>query len=116
LNSEPSSWATPPAHFWDRFFWDRVSWTISLGWLWTAILLISASWVAKIIWVSHQCPAHFFVFCLSASLPLFLSGYKILQEYKSRKMSAINKKWHLLFYYSKIILYKHYRTISGLSN
>jgi hypothetical protein len=30
------------------FFWDRVSWTICLGWLWTSILLISASWVARI--------------------------------------------------------------------
>jgi hypothetical protein len=31
------------------FFWDRVSWTIFLGWLLTTILLISASWVARII-------------------------------------------------------------------
>jgi hypothetical protein len=29
------------------FFQDRVSWTICLCWLWTTILLISASWVAK---------------------------------------------------------------------
>jgi hypothetical protein len=31
------------------FFWDRVSRTICSGWLWTVILLISASWVVKII-------------------------------------------------------------------
>jgi hypothetical protein len=30
-------------------FQDRVLWTISLGWLWTATLLISASCVARII-------------------------------------------------------------------
>jgi hypothetical protein len=30
------------------FFWDRVSRTICPGWLWTRILLISASWVARI--------------------------------------------------------------------
>jgi hypothetical protein len=36
---------------------DRVSWTIALGWLWTAILLICASWVARITWVNHWCPA-----------------------------------------------------------
>jgi hypothetical protein len=39
-----------------RYFWDRVSWTICPGWLWTAILLISA-WVARIIGVSHWHPA-----------------------------------------------------------
>jgi hypothetical protein len=32
----------------DGFFQDRVSQTISPGWLWTVILLISASWVATI--------------------------------------------------------------------
>jgi hypothetical protein len=29
------------------------------GWLWTAILLISASWVARITGVSHRHPATF---------------------------------------------------------
>jgi hypothetical protein len=32
-------------------------WTICLGWLWTTILLISASWVVRIIEVSNRCPA-----------------------------------------------------------
>jgi hypothetical protein len=40
-----------------RVFWDRVSWTICLGLLWTAVLLSSASWVARITGMSHQCPA-----------------------------------------------------------
>jgi hypothetical protein len=39
---------------WWLFFWDRVARTIFPGWLQTAILLISASWVARIISVSHQ--------------------------------------------------------------
>jgi hypothetical protein len=34
--------------FCEGFFWDKVSWTISLGWLWTKILPISASWVVRI--------------------------------------------------------------------
>jgi hypothetical protein len=34
--------------------WDRVLWTVSLGWLWTMILLISASWVAGITGVRHH--------------------------------------------------------------
>jgi hypothetical protein len=50
----PTSWATPTALFCVGCFWDRVSWTIFLGWLWTAIHLISASWVARITGVSHQ--------------------------------------------------------------
>jgi hypothetical protein len=40
------------------FFQDRVSWTVCPGWLGTAIFLISASWVARIIGVSHWCPAN----------------------------------------------------------
>jgi hypothetical protein len=45
------SHSTSPFLWW--VFWDRVSWTICLGWLWTMNLLISASWVAKITDVSH---------------------------------------------------------------
>jgi hypothetical protein len=57
----PSPWATPPAQFFViGFFWDRVSWTIYPGWLWTVILLISASWVARITGVSHWCLAFLF--------------------------------------------------------
>jgi hypothetical protein len=48
-------WLTSP--FLWRVFWDRVSWTICPGWLWTSILLISASRVARIAGVSQQ---HFF--------------------------------------------------------
>jgi hypothetical protein len=40
------------------FFWDRVSKTTCQGWLRTNILLISASRVARITGVSHQCPAN----------------------------------------------------------
>jgi hypothetical protein len=40
----------------DGYFWDGgVSQTICPGWLQTTILLISASWVARIIGMSHQC-------------------------------------------------------------
>jgi hypothetical protein len=42
---------------WRVFFWGRGSWTIFLGWLWTVILLISASWVAGITGLSHLLPA-----------------------------------------------------------
>jgi hypothetical protein len=40
-----------PYFFVIDFFPDRVSWTIYPGWLW--LLLISASWVAKITDVNH---------------------------------------------------------------
>jgi hypothetical protein len=39
------------------YFQDRVWWTIYPGWLQTDILLISASWVARILSISHWCPA-----------------------------------------------------------
>jgi hypothetical protein len=48
MDSCPTPWAIPPALFCDEFFWDRVLRTICLGWLWTVILLIFASWVARI--------------------------------------------------------------------
>jgi hypothetical protein len=36
------------------FFWDRVLWTICPGWLWTLILSVSVSWVARIKNLSHH--------------------------------------------------------------
>jgi hypothetical protein len=53
LSRYSTTWVTPPALFCASYFWDRVSQTICLGWLQTKILLISASWVARIISVSH---------------------------------------------------------------
>jgi hypothetical protein len=53
LNSGSTPWATLPALFCDRSFRDRVSWTVCLGWLRTTILLIPASWIARIVGMSH---------------------------------------------------------------
>jgi hypothetical protein len=44
--------ATPPGLFCDGYFQDRVLRSTCPGWLWTLILLISASWVARIIGMS----------------------------------------------------------------
>jgi hypothetical protein len=65
LNSGPSPWATPPVLFLWRVFRDRVSQTICLGWLWTVLILISPSRVARIgppvpgcppaFWFLHPC-------------------------------------------------------------
>jgi hypothetical protein len=46
------SHSTSPFMWWD--FWDRVLTTICPGWLWIAILLVSASWVAGIVAVSRR--------------------------------------------------------------
>jgi hypothetical protein len=43
-------------------FSGRVSWTIWPSWLQTMILLISASQVARIIGMNHQCLALYMVF------------------------------------------------------
>jgi hypothetical protein len=48
---EPTLWATSPALLCVGF---RVSRTICLGWLWTLILLIPASWIARITDISHH--------------------------------------------------------------
>jgi hypothetical protein len=40
------------------YFQDRFSWTICTDWLWTMILLICASWAARITGVNHQCLAY----------------------------------------------------------
>jgi hypothetical protein len=53
--------SSPPALFCVGYFQDRGSWIIFLGWPWTLIFLISASWV-RIIDVSHWCPANSFFF------------------------------------------------------
>jgi hypothetical protein len=57
LNSGSIPWATPPALFCEGLFWVRVPWTVYSGWLWTSILLISATWVIRITGMSHWCPA-----------------------------------------------------------
>jgi hypothetical protein len=65
LNSGPTPWATPSALFLVMgFFWDRVLQTICSGWLWTVILLISASWVARVTGVSHWSPAQIWILYL----------------------------------------------------
>jgi hypothetical protein len=57
LNSGPTPWTTPSPFLWWFFLKDSVSRTICLGWLRTVILLITASWVARITGVSHWHPA-----------------------------------------------------------
>jgi hypothetical protein len=49
-------------YFCDGLFWDRVSRAICLGWLQTEILLISASWVARITGMRHPCSASHIIF------------------------------------------------------
>jgi hypothetical protein len=56
LDRHSTTWTTPVALFCVGYFQDRVSCTIYLGWLQITILLISASWVARITGVSHWHP------------------------------------------------------------
>jgi hypothetical protein len=57
LRAYTLSHSTSP-FFCDRFFGDRVSRTVCLGWIGIVILLVSASSVARITGISHQCPAN----------------------------------------------------------
>jgi hypothetical protein len=54
LNSGPLTWASLPALSLWRVFQDRVWLIICLGWVWTAILLISASRVSRITGMSQK--------------------------------------------------------------
>jgi hypothetical protein len=62
LNSGPTPWATPPVLFCDGFFKIGSRELFYPGWLWTLILLIAASWVARIIGMSYWCPASSYIF------------------------------------------------------
>jgi hypothetical protein len=46
----------PTSPFCQGFFWDRVLQIICLGWIWTAFLLICASYVARVTGMSHWYP------------------------------------------------------------
>jgi hypothetical protein len=52
--------------------------TICLGWFRTEILLISASWVARITGVSHQCPAALLNLKIKCSLLFFFQIFLLL--------------------------------------
>jgi hypothetical protein len=56
------------------WFFEIVSWTVCPGWFWTAILLIAASWVARITGVSHQHLASLGFSCECVLQPSLPSG------------------------------------------
>jgi hypothetical protein len=91
LNSGPTPWGSPPALFW-TVFWDRVLRTTCPGWLWTVILLISASWVAQITDMSHWCLAYKVKFtpllCL-AQLIFYALYWKIFSCHKIHLVTYI---------------------------
>jgi hypothetical protein len=53
---------TPPVHFALNNLEMGISWTICPGYLWTTILLISASQVARIAGVGHRCLTWYHLF------------------------------------------------------
>jgi hypothetical protein len=71
LGRHSTTWATPLALvFYVGYFWEIVLWTICPSCLWTVVLLISASWVAKITGVRHWHMSSFrgFILCLLGSI------------------------------------------------
>jgi hypothetical protein len=59
LHASPVGLTSSSLFFCEGFFQDRISQTIFLGWLWTAIVLIHASWVTRITGVNHWHRANF---------------------------------------------------------
>jgi hypothetical protein len=113
LNSWLSPWATPPALFLCRVFEIKSHRTICLGWLWTMIFLISASWVVRIIGVSHWYPgstrylsALFYShMCHWGQLPSMVDML-LLDE-------GIKKSWPYCFY---LLTWKHSHSWRNLWN
>jgi hypothetical protein len=66
-----TAWASPPALFCDFFFKIGSHKLFAWGWLWTAILLISDSWVAKITGVRNR---HLALFCFWDRISLTGTG------------------------------------------
>jgi hypothetical protein len=64
---------------WWFYFQDRVSWTFCPGWLQTMILLISASWVARSIGLSHWGGFHPY-FCVPVFTWSILTDFCLLQQ------------------------------------
>jgi hypothetical protein len=85
LKSRSTPWVTSPAPFCERLFQDSVSQTICPGWFRTAILLISASWVARITGANHWHPARSFAFT----------------EFVSRQFQT--HSWLVQFFYIKVL-------------
>jgi hypothetical protein len=87
------------AFFVRGFFQDRISRTIYVGWLWTAILLISASWVGRITDVSHWSPAQAETFNLHFAKNLHTTTGHIWRQRSDNKSTKTRNplfKYHLL--------------------
>jgi hypothetical protein len=79
--------------------------TISLGWLWTAVLLSSASWVARITGMSHHawllsilyqdCLRYREWFALSLSVATWTSGHLLnfCGVYSMKQKKALWRLW-----------------------
>jgi hypothetical protein len=78
LYSGPTAWTTATL-FGEGISQDRVSWTVCLRWLRTSIRMISASWVARMTGVRHQCLAYLFLF-FSCIENLELTWVKLILE------------------------------------
>jgi hypothetical protein len=90
-----------------RVFLNRISQTISPGWLQTMILLISASWEPRITSVSHWCPAvvTIFIFFFKTICSSSVLGITDFKKNKIKLKLIPMKTWGLI---NIIQLYNHY--------
>jgi hypothetical protein len=71
-----------------------------LGWLWTAILLISVSWVARITGESHWGPGFLSFFFLVYSYLLFFVDFKIIISICKKKKSPWDFDWNCVDFWN----------------
>jgi hypothetical protein len=87
--------------FCERFFSRWILWTICPGWLRTMILLISASWVARVTGVSHLRPALLWFWIFYSVATLKQSDFEI-----TISMHKLNKEISVNLWFCKYVKYK----------
>jgi hypothetical protein len=108
LNSGPLP-STLPALFCDGCFWDMVSWTVCLSWFQTVILLISASWGARITGVSHQHLAPLRIFDDFASMFFWISCPLLLEmEVTLTPVFSLTITWFFKLMYHISCVFLHF--------
>jgi hypothetical protein len=92
------------------FFQDRILWTIFPDWLQTMILLISASWVARITGVSHQHQTQSCELLFEVNIPKTLSYWLLVDS----SLKWIGRLVYCDGYY--IINYSYYFVVLGIKS
>jgi hypothetical protein len=101
-----------------RVFWDRYLQTVCLGMASNLIFLISASWAARIIGVSHWRPAYFSVSCFGFlsqdfSFPFYYAACST-HSCLPLSIALANTAWHASRFFPILIGFQDFQLGSGV--